>query len=114
LPADVLIDCGKQMIDMHLWNTPIARVRAVLVATIALGVLLFVVTTTQATSAMQQPRGGSAAAKVAGRAVPVTPAGLRGPIALTCSPGGVRVVGATGPAGPQGPVGVDCATSPNG
>lgn len=109
-----LTDCGKRMIDMHLWNTPIARVRAVLVATIALGVLLFVVTTTQATSAKQQPRGGSAAAKAAGRAVPAAPAGPRGPIAPTCSPGGAGVVGATGPAGPQGPVGVDCAASPNG
>ena len=39
------------MIEMHLWNTPMARMRAVLVATIALGALLFVVTTTQATSA---------------------------------------------------------------
>jgi len=97
------------MTNMHLWNTPLARVRGLLVATIALGVALLVVTTTQATSAKQQAHLGSAA----GQAVPARPAGPRGPIMLTCSPNGVGVVGAAGPAGPQGPVGVSCAASPN-
>ena len=114
LPADVLTYCGKQVIGMNLWNTPIARVRALLVATIALGVLLFVVTTTQATSAKQPPHRGSAAGQTPARAVPATPAGPRGPITLTCRSGGAGVVGAAGPAGPQGRVGVNCAAGRTG
>jgi hypothetical protein len=102
------------MIDMHLWNTPITRLRALLVATIALGVLLFVVTTTQATSAKQPSHRGAAAGQTAAGVVPAAPAGPRGPITLTCSPGGVAVVGAAGPAGPQGPVGTTCGQSPTG
>jgi hypothetical protein len=101
------------MTDMHLWNTPIARVRALLVATIALGVLLFVVATTEATSAKQPPHG-SATGQSAVRTVPAAPAGTRGPITLSCSPGGGGVVGAAGPAGPQGPIGLSCAASPTG
>ncbi len=101
------------MTDMHLWNTPIARLRGLLVATIALGVLLFVVTTTQATSAKQPPRS-SVAGRSASRSVAATPAGTRGPITLTCAPGGLGVVNSAGPAGPQGPVGVSCPASPNG
>jgi hypothetical protein len=94
---------------MQLWNTPLAFVRSLLVATIALGVVLLVATTTQATSAKQQAHAGSAA----GQTVPARPAGPRGPITLTCNPNGVAVVGTIGPAGPQGPVGVNCAASPN-
>jgi hypothetical protein len=102
------------MTDMHLWNTPIARLRGLLIATIALGVLLFVVATTQATSGKQQAHHGTAAGQTAASAVPAAPAGPRGPITLTCGPGGAGVVGAAGPAGPQGPIGVNCAASPNG
>lgn len=101
------------MSDMHLWNTPIARLRGLLVATMVLGVLLFVVTTTQATSAKQQPRGG-AARQSGPRSVPATPAGPQGPITLTCAAGDAGVVNSASPAGPQGPVGVSCAASPNG
>jgi hypothetical protein len=114
LPADVLTYCGKPMTDMHLWNTPIARLRGLLVATIGLGVLLFVVATTQATSGKQQTHHGTAAGQTAASAVPAAPAGPRGPITLTCSPGGAGVVDADAPAGPQGPIGVKCAASPNG
>jgi hypothetical protein len=102
------------MSDMHLWNTPIARVRALLVATIALGVALFVVATTHATSANQPRHGGGASEQSATRVIPATPAGPQGPITLTCGPGGAAVVGAATPAGPQGPVGVNCAASPSG
>ena len=101
------------MTDMHLWNTPIARLRGLLVAAIVLGALLFVVTTTQATSA-KQPHGGGVAGQSASRSVPATPAGPEGPITLTCAPSGTGVVNAAGPAGPQGPVGVTCPASPNG
>ncbi len=101
------------MTDMHLWNTPIARLRGLLVATIALCMLLFVVATTQATSA-KQPPGGGVAGQSASRSVPATPAGPQGPITLTCASGGTGVVKSAGPAGPQGPVGVTCPASPNG
>ena len=108
LPADVT-SCGKPMTDMHLWNTPLARVRAILVATIALGVLLFAVTTTHATATKQQTHNGPAAAgQSAG------PAGPRGPVTLSCRANGDGVTVAAGPAGPQGPVGVNCAARPNG
>lgn len=99
------------MTDMHLWNTPIARLRGLLVATIMLGLLLFVVATTQATSAKQEPRGG-AAGPGAPRHMPAAPAGPKGPITLTCAPGGTGVVNPAGPAGPQGPVGVSCSSGP--
>ena len=87
-----------------------------LAATIVLGVLLFVVTATKATGRKQprpQPVGGTARLTVrpAGRAVP---AGPRGPITLTCRPGGAGVIGTASPAGPEGPVGVNCTAAPNG
>lgn len=101
---------------MQTWNTPTGRWRAVLVATIMLGVLLFVVAATKATGAKQpQPRHLAGTAPLTPRrAAPAAPAGPRGPITLTCHPGDAGVIGAASPAGPQGPVGVNCAATPNG
>jgi len=101
------------MTDMHLWNSPIARVRALLAGVIVLGVALFVLTTTQATNAKQPPQHVGATGQSPSHVAPRAPAGPRGPITLTCGSGG-GVIGATGPAGPQGPVGVSCAASANG
>jgi hypothetical protein len=114
LAADALTSCGKPKTDLNLWSTPITRLRGLLAATIVLGMLLFAVTTTQATSAKQPSHPGSSAGQTAAHNLPSAPAGPQGPITLTCSPAGAGVVGAPAPAGPEGPVGVSCAASPNG
>jgi hypothetical protein len=92
---------------MQTWNTPIGRWRALLAATVMLGVLLFAVTATHATSGKQPSERAPAVSSVA-----AAPAGPRGPITLACRPGGAAVIRPAGPAGPQGPVGVDCAATP--
>jgi len=102
------------MTNMPLWNTPLSRMRSLLAAGMALGVLLFVVTATHATTAKPLAHHGTAAGQIAAGAASVAPAGLRGPIMLACSPNGVGVVSAPEPAGPEGPVGVSCAASPAG
>jgi len=102
------------MTNMPLWNTPLARMRSLLAAAMALGVLLLVVTTTHATSPKPQAHRGTAAGQSAASAVPAPPAGLQGPITLACSPNGPGVASAARPAGPQGPVGVNCTAGPTG
>jgi hypothetical protein len=96
---------------MQIWNTPIGRWRGLLVVTIMLGILLFAVTATQATGVKQRRHHVGPAQQT----TPSTaPAGPRGPITVTCRPGGAGVIGASGPAGPQGPVGVNCAARSTG
>jgi hypothetical protein len=92
---------------MQTWNTPIRRWRALLAATVVLGVLSFAVTATHATSGKQAPEHAPAASSV-----PAAPAGPRGPITLACRSGGGTVIRTVGPAGPQGPVGVNCPATP--
>jgi hypothetical protein len=99
---------------MHIWNTPIGRWRGLLVATIMLGILLFAVTATQATGVKQRRAHVGPAQQIAPSTAPAVPAGPRGPITVTCRPGGGGVIGASGPAGPQGPVGVNCPASSTG
>jgi len=85
------------------WHVRLAAIIAVA------SVLLVAIATTHAASTQRQHRSALASPLNAGRTVPAAPAGLQGPVELTCRGGRVSGTGADGPAGPQGPVVSACA-----
>ena len=97
---------------MHRLSTHTKRSHALLLAAVVLVALSFAFRATLALSANHRHTTNASSALKAGLSHPVAPAGLQGPIRLTCGPGHTAVIGSDAPAGPQGHVGVSCASGP--